>query len=53
MTVETLYERVLEDSVREAHKQLYGGERTLEVETFRSEVSALTREFLEEWRNSE
>ncbi|WIV66381.1 RNA ligase family protein [Natrialbaceae archaeon AArc-T1-2] len=53
VTFETLYERVLEDIVREEHKQLYDGEGSLEMGTFRSEVSALTREFLEEWRDGE
>ena len=47
VTFETLYERVLEDIVREEHKRLYDGEGTLEMGTFRSAVSALTREFLE------
>lgn len=53
VTFETLYERVLEDIVREEHKQLYHSDGTLEMGTFRSAVSALTREFLEEWRNDE
>ncbi len=53
VTFEPLYERVLEDIVREEHKQLYHGEGTLEMGTFRSEVGALTRAFLEEWRNDE
>ncbi|MHC3438594.1 RNA ligase family protein [Natrialbaceae archaeon A-gly3] len=48
VTFETLYERVLEDIVREKHKQLYDGDEPLEMGTFRSEVGALTRKFLEE-----
>jgi hypothetical protein len=46
---ETLYERVLEDIIREEHKQLYYGGATIEMDTFRSEVAALTREFVDEW----
>ncbi|MFA9426355.1 RNA ligase family protein [Natronorubrum sp. A-ect3] len=53
VTFETLYERVLEDIAREKHTQLYGEKGTLELGTFRSEVSALTRAFLEEWRDGE
>jgi hypothetical protein len=47
-TFETLYERVLEDIIREEHKQLYHGATTLEMDSFRSEVAALTREFVDE-----
>lgn len=53
VTFEILYERVLEDIIREEHKQLYHGEGSLEMGTFRSEVGALTREFLEEWRGDD
>ncbi|QLG49301.1 RNA ligase family protein [Natrinema halophilum] len=52
VTVESLYELALEDILREAHKQLHHSEGAAESETFRSEVAALTREFLEE-RNGE
>lgn len=46
VTFETLYDRVCEDIIREEHKQLYHGESTVEMDTFRSEVAALTRAFL-------
>jgi hypothetical protein len=47
VTFDTLYERVLEDVVREEHKQLHHGDTNVDMKTFRSEVAALTREFLE------
>lgn len=53
VTFEILYERVLEDIVREEHKQLYHVDGSLEMGAFRSEVGALTREFLEEWRGDD
>ena len=53
VTFETLYERVLEDIVREKHNQLYGEARGFEMGTFRSAVGALTWAFLEEWRDGE
>ncbi|ELY51871.1 RNA ligase family protein [Natronorubrum bangense] len=53
VTFETLYERVLEDIARETHNQLYGEARAFEMGTFRSEIGALTRAFLEEWRDGE
>ncbi|MFC4540566.1 RNA ligase family protein [Halosolutus amylolyticus] len=43
---ETLYDRVLEDILREAHRRLYHGGNGAEMDEFRSEVGALTREFL-------
>ncbi|WP_339105851.1 RNA ligase family protein [Haloterrigena salinisoli] len=48
VTFETLYERVLEDIVREEHRQLYHTDEPVDMKTFRSEISALTRQFLEE-----
>lgn len=45
---ETLYDRVLEDIVREAHNQLYDGRGAVDLETFRSEVRSLTRQYLED-----
>lgn len=48
VTFETLYDRVLEDVVREEHKRLYHGEMTVDMSAFRSEVAALTRAFLAE-----
>ena len=47
LTFETLYERMLEDIVRENHQRLYHGETTTDTATFRSEVGALTRRYLE------
>ena len=47
VTVETLYERALEDVVREVHGRLYGDE-AVDEEAFRSEMAALTRAFLED-----
>jgi hypothetical protein len=43
---EALYERVLEDIVREEHKQLYHGAEPVDMEEFRSELAAQTRMFL-------
>ncbi|WP_340097958.1 RNA ligase family protein [Salinibaculum salinum] len=48
VTFETLYDRVLEDIIREEHKQLYHGTSTVEMDIFRSEVAALTRKFVDE-----
>lgn len=48
VTFELLYERALEDIVREEHKQLYHGARVIDMDTFRSTVAALTREFLDD-----
>lgn len=48
---ETLYEPVLEDIVREEHKQLHHGDSATNMEKFRSEVAVLTRKFLDD-RNS-
>lgn len=55
VTVDTLYERALEDIIREEHKQLYhgdasvdvNGDASVDVKAFRSTVAALTREFLD------
>ncbi|MDJ1430509.1 RNA ligase family protein [Halostagnicola sp. A-GB9-2] len=44
---ETLYDRVVTDIVREAHKELYHGSAPVDMESFRSEVGALTRRYLE------
>jgi hypothetical protein len=49
VTVDTLYDRVLEDIVREEHKRLYHGTEPVDMEQFRSKIAALTRSFLEEW----
>jgi len=49
VTFEKLYDRVLEDIAREEHKQLSHGASPVEMDTFRSEVAALTREFVDDW----
>lgn len=49
VTFEALYERVLEDIVREEHKQLYHGSETVDMVEFRSELAAQTRVFLDEY----
>ena len=48
VTFEPLYERVLEDITREAHARLHHSQSDVEMGDFRSEVAALTREFLDE-----
>lgn len=48
VTFEALYERVLEDIVREAHGRLYHDDATVDLAAFRSEVGALTRRFLDD-----
>jgi hypothetical protein len=47
VTFDGLYERVLEDIVREEHKQLHHGDKDVDMQVFRSGVAALTREFLD------
>ena len=47
VTFDAVYERVVEDIVREEHKQLFHGERSIDVGTFRSEIAAQTWKFLE------
>lgn len=44
VTFDSVYERVLESIDREAHRQLYDDAATVDVQTFRSEVAALTRQ---------
>ena len=46
VTFDRLYDRVLEDIVREEHKQLHHGDTDVDMQVFRSKVAALTREFL-------
>jgi len=46
-TFDRLYDRVLEDIVREEHKRLFHGSDLIDMSEFRSEVAALTREYLE------
>lgn len=47
VTFQNLYERVLEDITREAHKRLHGGDQDVDMKEFRSEVAALAREFFD------
>ncbi|WP_336001784.1 RNA ligase family protein [Halorientalis halophila] len=49
VTFQALYERVLEDIVREEHKRLYHGDASVDRSEFRSEVAARTRAFLDEY----
>ena len=49
VTFQPLYEQVLEDIVREEHKQLYHGDRSVDMSEFRSEVAARTRTFIDEY----
>jgi hypothetical protein len=46
LTFEHLYERVLDDITREAHRQLYQG-KNVEMGEFRDEVAARTQAFLD------
>ncbi|SFR65256.1 RNA ligase family protein [Halogeometricum limi] len=48
VSFDTLYERAFEDVVREKHGRLFGGGRSIDVQAFRSELAALTREYLRE-----
>ncbi|MFC7073448.1 RNA ligase family protein [Halovenus rubra] len=47
VTFERLYERMLEDITREAHKHLYQARTDIEMGEFRDEVAARTRTFLD------
>lgn len=49
VTFQPLYEQVLNDIVREEHKQLYHSERSVDMSEFRSEVAARTRAFLNDY----
>jgi hypothetical protein len=49
VTVDRLYEWTIEDILREEHKQLFHGDRSLDMGAFRSEVAARTRAFLDDW----
>jgi ATP-dependent RNA circularization protein (DNA/RNA ligase family) len=46
VTFDRLYERVLEDIVREEHKRLFHGSDPVDMSEFRSVVAALTRAYL-------
>lgn len=50
VTFDVLYDRVLEDIVREEHKTLYEGHNPVDMGEFRSEVAELTRSYLDEYR---
>ena len=52
VTFDRLYERALEDIVREEHKQLHHGDTNADMQVFRSEVAALTREYLDSRNNA-
>ncbi|QLK27676.1 RNA ligase family protein [Natrinema zhouii] len=47
VTVEAVYERVLEDIVREEHARLSHGNQTVDMEPFRSAVGRVVRQSLE------
>lgn len=53
VTFERLYDRVLEDIVREEHKRLHHGDSSVDMSAFRSEVGKLTRQFLDAERDGE
>jgi len=48
VTFDRLFERVLEDIVREEHKRLFHRSDPVDMSAFRSEVAGLTRDFLDE-----
>lgn len=48
VTFDALYERTLEDVVREEHKQLFHGQSDVDMGEFRSEVGKLVRQFVDE-----
>lgn len=49
MTFETLYERALDDVVRETHRRLFHGEAAVDMRALRSTVAARTRRLLVRW----
>lgn len=48
VTFDALYDRVVEDIVREEHKQLFDGDGDFDFKAFRSEVAALTSRYIGE-----
>lgn len=50
VTVDRLSERALEDIVREEHRRLFHGDRSVDVQAFRSEVASLASRFVAERR---
>jgi len=53
VTFERLFERVVEDVVREEHKQLHHGDEPVDMGAFRSGVAALTRAYLDDRDDSD
>ena len=48
VTVEALYDWVVEDVIREEHKQLFHGQSDVNMGAFRSEVGAIVRQFVDD-----
>ncbi|WP_096388943.1 RNA ligase family protein [Halopenitus persicus] len=48
VTVDALYDRVLEDIDREHHHRLHDGSRSIDMDDFRAAVAARTRRFLDD-----
>ncbi|WP_136717343.1 RNA ligase family protein [Halorientalis salina] len=53
VTFQPLYEQILEDITREEHKQLYHGDRSVDMSEFRSEVAARTRAFIDDYERDQ
>ena len=49
VSFDALYDRVIEDILREEHKRLYHGSQEIDLSTFRSEVAARTQAFLDDY----
>jgi len=47
VTVDTLYHRMLEDVLREEHKQLQHGSQPVDMQAFRATIAARTRAYLD------
>jgi ATP-dependent RNA circularization protein (DNA/RNA ligase family) len=47
VTVDTLYQRILEDILREEHKQLRHSSEPVDMQAFRSAIAARTRRYLD------
>lgn len=48
VTFDTVYDRLIEDIVREEHKELYHADNKVDMREFRSAVAARTRKYLDE-----
>lgn len=46
VTFDAVFDRVVEDIVREEHRRLFHGDRSIDAAAFRSEVAARTQKFL-------